>query len=195
MAGEPESVTAHDRPFRVAVAVLLVVGTAVLLAPARSSGFRLIETLVFLPALAGSVLVGWWFIRGRPWAATVVLLGMLLVQGAFLAGQACMNNLKYLMNVVHPLADGYLFGNILQAARWLGMPTRNLAVCLLSLGTTLAVFLILPTVVVLRHLRTSPPESWTWLRDMTFILVISTLIWDAAMIGLTLRPFTLGYLW
>ena len=199
MAGAPESPRDPDRLLRGAVAVLLVVSTGILLAPARpavsSAAPSVLQGMICAGALAGACFVGWMFIRGRPWASTAVLLGMLLIQGVLLAGMACLNNLKYIADSVRPLAEGYLFGNMLQAARWLGMPTRSLPSCLLSIGVTLGVFLVLPTVVTVRQLLRSPPESRAWVQDMAFILVCSTFIWNAAMIGLTLRPFTLGYLW
>jgi hypothetical protein len=195
MAGEPESTTDQGRPVRAGLALLFVASVVVLLAPGGNPGGRAIPVTVFFVAVVGSILVGWEFFRGRPWASTVILLGMLLVQGVFLAGLACMNNLKYLTDTVQPLAQGYLFDNMLRVARWMGMPTRNLATSLLSIGLILGLLLVLPTIVVVRHLRRLPPESYTWVRDLSLVLIISTLIWNAAMIGLTLRPFRLGYLW
>lgn len=199
MAGAPESTGDPDRILRGAVAVLFVVAAGVLLAPARpatsSAEPGVLQGGVFAAALAGACAVGWMFTRGRPWASTTTLIGMLLVQGVLMTGLACMNNMKYLADTVRPLAEGYLFGNMLQAARWLGMPTRNLAACLFSIAVTLGVFLVLPAAAALRQLRRSPPESYAWLRDMAFVLICSTFVWNAAMIGLTLRPFALRYLW
>ncbi len=187
------------RLVRYLLAAVFLLGTVAVLAPVPPPGMSREAGagagILFILVLAGAVAATAAYLRGRSWGRGAVLLGMLAIEWCVMVGIATLNNLKYLQDAVRPLASGYLFANVLRIAGWMGMPTRNLVVCILSVGLALAVFLVFPVAVIAREYRAIPRQDWRWIRDLRLVLIVCMLIWNVALIGLAFRPFALGYLW